>query len=133
MTHDYVRRVLDPDGQPGLLLHLGWPPSVNAYWRNVTINGRARTLISRAGRDYRAEVKRTVHAGLPIAGRVSVVIDAYPPDRRARDIDNLLKSILDSLTHAGVWLDDEQVDDLRIIRRDVVPGGRIVINITEIK
>lgn len=128
-----VRRLLDSDGEPGLHLELPWPPSVNGYWRTVTISGRQRTLISRKGRDYREAVKHTIRTGPPITGRVAVVIDAYPPDRRARDLDNLPKSILDSLTHAGVWSDDSQIDDLRIVRRDVVPGGRIVINITEIK
>jgi Holliday junction resolvase RusA-like endonuclease len=45
-----------------------------------------------------------------------VVVEVYVPDRRKRDLDNLHKGILDSLTHAGVWGDDSQIDDLRIYR-----------------
>lgn len=40
-----------------------------------------------------------------------------PPDRRKRDLDNLLKSLLDGLEGAGVFKDDAQIDDLQIVRR----------------
>ena len=53
----------------------------------------------------------------------------YPPDRRKRDIDGYLKALLDSLTHAGVWLDDEQVDSIYITRGEVVKGGKAVVEI----
>lgn len=113
-------------------MQLPWPPSVNGYWRTVTINGKQRTLISKRGRQYRATVRAIVRTGLPIAGRAAVVIEAFPPDRRVRDLDNILKSLLDSMTYAGVWHGDEQVDDLRIIRRPVTPPGGVVVTVTEI-
>ncbi|MFW5829717.1 MAG: RusA family crossover junction endodeoxyribonuclease [Planctomycetota bacterium] len=111
-----------------IILELPWPPSVNHYYRRVG----SRTLISRSGRAYR----RTVVAQLrscfpaPLSGRLAVAIDAHPPDRRRRDLDNAQKALLDALQHAGVYTDDSQIDDLAIHRRDPVPGGRVRITIT---
>jgi crossover junction endodeoxyribonuclease RusA len=55
------------------------------------------------------------------------MITAHPPDKRRRDLDNILKCLLDSLTHAGVWDDDSQVDELAVIRGEIVPGGKVKV------
>jgi crossover junction endodeoxyribonuclease RusA len=68
-----------------------------------------------------------------LEGRVSIFIAAFPPDKRRRDLDNVLKQLGDSLTHAGVYQDDCQIDDLRIIRRPVEKGGRLSVVVAEIK
>ena len=65
--------------------------------------------------------------------RLKVEVAAFPPDRRARDLDNLLKSILDSLQHSGVFESDSQIDDLRIWRGERVPCGEITVWITPIE
>ncbi|WP_256824678.1 RusA family crossover junction endodeoxyribonuclease, partial [Pseudomonas aeruginosa] len=46
-----------------------------------------------------------------------------------RDLDNLLKGLLDSLTKAGAWDDDGLVDDLRIVRGEVIAGGEVLVTI----
>jgi crossover junction endodeoxyribonuclease RusA len=61
-----------------------------------------------------------------------VLIHACPPDRRRRDIDNMLKAPLDAMQHAGVIEDDSLIDDLHIIRQEPIKGGRLVVEITEI-
>ena len=38
-------------------------------------------------------------------------IEAWMPDKRVRDLDNLLKAPLDALTRAGFWVDDSQIAD----------------------
>jgi crossover junction endodeoxyribonuclease RusA len=58
-------------------------------------------------------------------------MDAFPPDRRRRDLDNLAKPTLDALEHAGVYEDDSQIDLLIIRRQDVVHGGRLEVSVTE--
>jgi crossover junction endodeoxyribonuclease RusA len=68
-----------------------------------------------------------------LSGRICVCLEAYPPDRRKRDIDNLVKPTLDALTKAGVWLDDEQVEELTIRRLNVSRGGLLVAEIYERK
>ena len=101
-------------------LQLPWPPTLNTYWRHAVVKGRAVTMLSKEGREYREEVARIVlYNGWTykrIAGRLRVTICAHPPDKRKRDLDNLPKGILDALTHAEVWVDDEQIDSLTIIR-----------------
>lgn len=106
-------------------LELPWPPSVNHYWRHVG----AKVLISSEGRRYRQHVAAAVLiAGRPtIAGRIAVSILAAPPDRRRRDLDNMLKAVLDSLAHAGVYEDDSQIDDLAIGRRPPIKGGQLSV------
>jgi len=109
-----------------LTVTLPWPPTVNTYYRNL--NGK--TLISAKGREYRQAVADQVliqRAGKAYAGRLGVLVEAYPPDKRSRDLDNILKSLLDSLTKAGVWADDSQIDDLQVVRKTV--GGMVRVQV----
>ena len=92
---------------------LPWPPSVNTYWRMF----QNRMIISEAGRKYRVAVAEQVlvqRAAKHLTGQVKVTIEAWRPDKRKRDLDNLLKAVLDSLKHAGVYEDDSLIVDLRI-------------------
>lgn len=116
---------------------LPWPPSVNTYWRHVVIQGRVRVLLSEKGRSYRHEVEKLVWAArakavLRLAGRLKVVILACPPDRRARDLDNLPKAVLDALVHSNVIVDDADIDDLHIVRGTVERGGSMRVEIREL-
>lgn len=108
---------------------LDWPPTVNTYYRNV----QYRTLISKKGRQYKKDsglmlmeqsVERLGEA------RVEVLIEAYPPDRRRRDLDNLLKPVFDVMEEYGVIDDDEQIDILTIRRRG--KGGYIEVHVSPI-
>lgn len=102
-------------------LTLPFPPSVNRYWRHV---GR-RTLISRAGRQFRERVCSDVAARelTPMDGRLAVSIGLHPRDRRRFDADNFCKAPLDALEHAGLYADDAQITHLEIDKRDPVRGG----------
>lgn len=46
----------------------------------------------------------------PLAGKVAILTCFVVRDRKRWDLDNRKKALWDSLTHAGVWLDDSQVD-----------------------
>jgi len=106
---------------------LPWPPSVNHYYRRVG----ARTLISSAGRKFRRQVAQILASRClpPIVGRMAMTIEVYPPDRRRRDIDNLLKAVLDACQHGGAFPDDSRIVWLLIYRAQIVPGGRVVVTI----
>ena len=114
----------------GVNLVMPWPPSVNTYWRMV----KGRMIISKQGRDYRASVADQVmlqRGGKNFSCPLKVTIEAWRPDNRRRDLDNLLKAVLDALAHAGVYVDDSLIVDLRIYwAKDV--GGMLKINISEL-
>ena len=112
-------------------IKLPWPPSVNHYWRNY----RGRTVVSQDGRLYRQTVSyRILEQGIPrenIRSRLSVSIDAYPPDKRRRDLDNITKALLDAIVAADVIEDDSQIDSLSILRHDAKGDGEVIVRIKE--
>lgn len=116
-------------------IELPFPPSLNAYYRHPSRGPLAgRHLISAKGREYRSEViRRIATLNYSARGRLAVVITCHAPDKRRRDLDNLVKGLNDALTHAGLWADDEQIDDLRIIRGANVSGGKVVVSVREIE
>ncbi|HBA9842516.1 TPA: RusA family crossover junction endodeoxyribonuclease, partial [Escherichia coli] len=69
---------------------------------------------------------------LSLSGRLGIKIIAAPPDKRRRDLDNILKAPLDALTHAGLLIDDEQFDEITVVRSQPVTGGRLGVKIYKI-
>ncbi len=109
-----------------MILSLPYPPTMNTYWRTF----RGRMLLSERGRDFRTEVMASILVnGKPntLTGRLRVQIEASPPDKRRRDIDNIVKPLLDALAHAGVYADDEQIDELHVKRGPVVKNGDCLV------
>jgi crossover junction endodeoxyribonuclease RusA len=111
----------------GAALHidLPWPPSINTYWRAF----RGRVILSKKGRIYRDRAVEVILGVLggrpePIEGAVSVTITYFPPDKRRRDVDNYHKAILDAFSHARIWVDDIQVDQLALYRGTIQAPGR---------
>ena len=117
-----------------IVLELPYPPSVNHYYRRVG----PRTLISREGRAYRKQVCAILAArhggqasGEPIfTGPIEVKVELYPPDRRRRDVDNALKSLLDALEKGGAYNNDSQIVRLVAEKRRPVEGGRAIVRLT---
>ena len=121
-----------------MIIKLPWPPSANRYWRHPSTGKLAgRHLISEEGRAYRKAVAQAVmldkYQAVRMDGYLSVEIDCYPPDRRKRDLDNLLKGILDAMQKAGCYKDDNQFWSILIRRFPIVAGGKVVVRISEFK
>ncbi|APX88668.1 hypothetical protein BV394_02080 [Brevirhabdus pacifica] len=86
-------------------LNLPFPVPLSACFHNVRGRGRATTPRYAA---YQREAGKMILAqGSPkVAGPVVLEVDFTAPDRRARDGDNLLKCVFDTLVKAGVIEDD---------------------------
>lgn len=84
---------------------LPYPPSANRLWRAV----RGRNIKSAEYRawlvDAQASITRACIAG-SMEGRYHLEISALAPDRRHRDIDNLIKPISDAIAAAGLVMND---------------------------
>ena len=106
-------------------LYLPFPPTVNNYYSKGKGGGR---YISLKGQKFREEVQKAVIEQAP--GIVEVVL--FAPDIRSRDVDNYNKALLDALTHAELWEDDKQVDQL-FNYRGVVRSrqGQCYVRVTE--
>ncbi len=52
----------------------------------------------------------------PLVGRLAVEVEVFPPDNRRRDVDNVIKALLDALQHGGAYLDDSQI--VRLTHRE---------------
>lgn len=96
----------------------GLPPTVNHAFRKRG-NGAGLFKTAKAvSWDELATltIRNAYRKQSPIAGRVYLLVALYVKDKRRWDIDNRLKTLEDAITHAGVWLDDEQVDGLTLHR-----------------
>ena len=109
---------------------LPFPPTLNHAW------GRkgSKSYLTQEQKDYRESVAGALAWGelqdtdaplatleFPLSGRLAVALRFYEPNRLKRDLDNLPKAILDALTHAGLWIDDSQIDCLMLARLGVSP------------
>ena len=88
-----------------IVLDLPFAPSVNTLWR-----------IGRGKRMYKSEVYEAwiniSHALIkhykiaPILGPYKLTIEAVRPDKRRRDIDNIIKAVSDMIQTTGLIEDD---------------------------
>ena len=117
----------------GYVLNLPWAPSINSYY-GITCNGRIpHKYIKEKGKLYREEVKEYIRENnLELRANVNlkVTIQLTPPDARTHDIDNNLKALFDSLTHANFWQDDSFVKELHISYNPPSKPGSILLHST---
>jgi len=121
-------------------LTLPYPPSVNNYKRvgrlTKTKNGKLyqpRVNTNETNMFYFQVAMRVRDEGLKIYRdetiSLEVHMDVYPPDHRARDVDNIIKPCLDSLQRAGVIANDFQIARLVVQRCEIIPQGLIKLRI----
>jgi crossover junction endodeoxyribonuclease RusA len=107
-------------------LTLPLPPSVNTYWRKSPKG----MYITAEGKNFRQRVAEIVaeHNAIKFgSARLFVAVRVCMRDRRAADLDNRCKALFDALEHAGVFDDDEQIDELLVTRGPIVKGGECIV------
>ncbi len=98
------------------------PPSVNTMYAATARGGRRLTDVAKTWKREAAAIVQKAHdLKNPYAGQVELDIAVYPADRRAFDIDNKLKCLLDALEDGGLIVNDSQVVCLKIIKKDPYP------------
>lgn len=117
---------------------LPYPPTVNHFKRT------GRILTTKSGKQYQPRVntdatKRFYYevwmlvrqSGLEGLGEatISLELDIYPPDKRKRDIDNVIKPTVDSLMRSGLFDDDSQIARLLVTRKVMISQGQIIVRI----
>lgn len=88
-----------------IVLELPFAPSVNRLWRV----GRGKKMYKSKVYEEWIDVCRLLilrNKTVPILGSYKLCIIAVKPDRRRRDIDNLIKAVSDVLQDTGLIEDD---------------------------
>lgn len=105
----------------------GNPISVNSMYRGrrfLTPEGKALKL------DYAYQIKQQ-WKDKPFSATVSVNIDVYFPKKNRRDLDNVLKAVLDSLT-GFLWDDDSQIEQIIAARYYDKENPRVEVEVIPI-
>lgn len=101
-------------------------------------HARGQHYRTKLAEEYRAEVKKQL-ASMGLAGskwrplsRLKVRLRICPPNRKTRDIDNVLKELCDALTKAGFWIDDsnKHVRSWEIDWLPALPEGAIHLTVS---
>lgn len=112
------------------MFSLPWAPSVNSCWMHT----RRGVILSKRGRKYRADAIALLDelelSSELISSNVSMTIVLNPPTLRRYDVDNFSKQLLDALSHANFWIDDEQVQKITISKGVKIKGGRVDVTVT---
>ena len=98
---------------PTVTLKIPFPPTANHIWARVG----NRSFLTREYRRFLALVVGAVESAKVApdfreAQAYAVELTVFPPDRRARDLDNFLKAALDAVTRSQLWRDDSLVCQL---------------------
>lgn len=115
-------------------LRLPFPPSVNHVYRSWAVGKRVMVAMTPEGTAYKEAVSRTIGVYLggyrPPDPTYSLVIWAYPPDRREHDVDNMLKVSIDAIFEA-IEANDNDIVYLQISKPSPAepPTGDPHINI----
>lgn len=112
-----------------LEIALPYPPSVNHYWRHTKAGTH---YISKEGKAFREQVYRICRVvNARFLDKVAIQIAVFPPDNRRRDIDNILKALLDGLVHGKLIEDDSLIMQLHIEKFEPRKDGLVVVKIKE--
>lgn len=99
------------EAQSPVYLELPFPPSVNGIWRAA----KGRHYCSPRYQAWKTEagfLARSQARTARVSGPYAVQLNFVRPDRRRRDLDNLLKSVIDLLRDLSITDDDSECQQI---------------------
>ena len=134
---------------PEIQLKLPYPPSVNHYWSHKAVRSRTTKrwtvikYLSARAKQFRQDVTEAIESQIgdapKLKGRLACIVhEHYGPSKpdghagTAQDIDNCLKPLFDALEHAGMYINDSQIDELLVLKKRRAAIGRVEVTIRSI-
>ena len=112
-----------------MALILPWPP--RALSPNARTHWRAKAPIARAYKEACWALTLEAKLAVPDSQKIALWLDFYPPNRRARDDDNMIASFKHGRDGVALALgiDDKRFRCFPFVRDEI--GGYIKLRITE--
>ena len=97
------------------MIQLAYPPTTNNLFSTIRVKGKEKRIPSQAYTAWKnaAGWELKAQKPTPIKGRFHFSMVVFPPDKRRRDLDNLLKAPLDLLKTHGVIEDDSLAQSVK--------------------
>ena len=111
---------------PLLSVTLPSPPSANRLWRHIGFNKVLRSREYRAWTEAATVIIRAEISGA-LDGPYQMNVEVGRPDRRRRDLDNLIKPLGDSLVAAGAVTDDANCQRIEAAWSSQIVGVRVTL------
>ena len=115
---------------------LPYPPSTNSLWRQVR-HGVIRSEKYQAWLNEATWLVKAAVMALPgkkgVPGPYALTVRLCPPDRRLRDLDNVLKALSDALKHGGAIDGDHLCQRIDAAWDDSVEGAFCCVMSTILK
>lgn len=111
------------------MITLPWP--AKELSPNARVHFRTKAAATKAYREQAYWLAKKDPLTMPAEGGIALRFDFHPPDKRRRDLDNMLASIKAAVDGIA---DAHEVNDQRfgfwLSREAPVKGGRIVVSVT---
>jgi len=117
-----------------MTLFLTLPYPINCTVNHLYIRTKKNVFVNKTAKNYKEIVYYLCLKEKKFEEKkVIVEIDLHPPDKRKRDLDNILKIVLDALEFAKIINNDCQITKLCVTKKEVVTNGCLKLKISEIK
>lgn len=101
------------------------PPSANRYWKVY----RNRIVVTDEAWAYKDKINLLLRGAVPLTGNVCVNFSVFRP-RRAGDLDNYNKVLLDSLQGLA-YKNDNQIIEIHSFRKDDKENPRVEFMVSD--